>query len=155
MGDEADNGRILETGIKIRHAREAARAVDDYVGNIRLALEDVQASNVDMVRALRDEMVELQQKTAEALLSLTAEISELVKAIAAIEPVVVNVPETVLSMEQQPAIFNLPKSAIQVKMPAIKIPEPNVVIQESERKLPKRLQIQHSDGTVSKIEFKE
>ncbi len=148
-----ENGQIFETGIKIRHAREAGRAVDDYVGSMRLALEDVQASNVDMVRALRDEMVELQQKTAEALLSLTAEISELVAVLAAVEPVVVNVPETVLSMEQQPAIINLPKSAIQVKMPDIKIPEPQVVIQESERKLPKRATVKHSDGTMSTIEF--
>ena len=148
----ADNGEILEAGIKIRHAREAARAVDDYVGSMRLALEDVQASNVDMVRALRDEMVELQRGTAEAILSLTTGISDLVAAIAAIE-IVVNVPETVLSMEQQPAIINLPKSAIQVKMPAIKIPEPHVVIQESERKLPKRLKINHSDGTKSTVDI--
>ena len=146
---------ILETGIKIRHAREAARAVDDYVGSMRLALEDVQASNVEMVRKLRDEMVELQQNTAEALLSLTAGISELVTAIGAIEPVVVNVPETQLKLEQQPVTINLPKSAIQVKLPDIEIPEPQVVIQGSEKKMPKQLKIKHSDGTFSTIEFKE
>ena len=144
---------ILDTGIQIRHAREAARAVDDYVGSMRLALEDVQASNVDMVRKLRDEMVELQQNTAEALLSLTAEISELVTALGAIEPVVVNVPETQLKLEQQPVTINLPKSAIRVDVPAIEIPEPQVVIQGPERQLPKRLKIKHTDGTMSTIEF--
>lgn len=148
-----DNGQIFETAVQIRSAREATREVEDYVSSMRLALEGVQASNVDIVRTLRDEMIELQKKTAEALLSLTAEISELVAAIGAIEPVVVNVPETVLSLEQQPPIINIPKSAIQVKVPAIKIPEPQVVIQGSERKLPKRLKIKHSDGTSSSVEL--
>ncbi len=157
MDDETDNGQILETGIKIRHAREAARAVDDYVGSMRLALEDVQASNVEMVRALRDEMVEVQRKTLELQQAMIDQMADLVALLADRlgEPPVVNVPQTQLTMEQQPPIINIPKSAIQEKMPVIKIPEPTIVIQESERKLPKRLKIQHSDGTVSTIELKE
>ena len=152
MSDETGNGEIFETGIQIRHAREAARAVDDYVGSMRLALEDVQASNVEMVRALRDEMVELQQKTAEALLSLAGEISGLVAAIAAIEPVVVNVPETTVQLEQQPVVVNVPKSAVQSK-PVINLPEPKVVIDRPESNLPKKVIIRHSDKTQSVIEF--
>lgn len=148
----ADNGEILETGIKIRHAREAARAVDDYVGSMRLALEDVQSSNVEMVRRLRDEMVELQRNTTEAILSLTSEISDLVAVLAAVEPVVVNVPETTVQLEQQPVTVNVPKSAVQNK-PVINLPEPTVVIDKPESKLPKSLRINHSDGTQSTIEF--
>ena len=156
MGDEVDNGQILETGIKIRHAREAARAVDDYVGSMRLALEDVQASNVDMVRALRDEMVEVQTKTLESQQAMIDQMAELVTLLTdrLSEPLVVNVPETQLTMEQQPPIINIPKSAIQVKIPPIKIPEPKVVIQESERKMPKGFKIKHADGTFATIEFK-
>ena len=150
-----DNGEILETGIKIRHAREAARAVDDYVGSMRLALEDVQASNVDMVRALRDEMVEVQTKTLESQQAMIDQIAELVALLAdrLSEPTIVNVPQTQLTMEQLPPVINIPKSAIQVKFPAINIPEPTVVIQGPERKLPKRLKIKHSDGTFSSVEF--
>ncbi len=149
----AENDQILDAAIQIRAGREAAREVDDYVSSMRMALEGVQASNVDIVRTLRDEMIDLQRKTAEALLSLTAEISELVTALGAIEPVVVNVPETTIQLEQQPVTLNLPKSAIQVKVPDIEIPEAQVVIQESERRLPRRLKIKHSDGTSSSVEL--
>ena len=156
MSDETDNGRILETGIKIRHAREAARAVDDYVGSMRLALEDVQASNVDMVRALRDEMVEVQTKTLELQQAMIDQVAELVALLTdrLSEPLVVNVPETQLKLDQQPVNINIPKSAIQVNLPDIKIPEPKVVIQKSERQLPKQLKIKHADGTFATIEFK-
>ena len=156
MSDENRNGEIFETGIKIRHAREAARAVDDYVGSMRLALEDVQTSNVEMVRALRDEMVEVQNKTLELQQALIDQIAELVALLTdrLSEPLVVNVPETQLKLDQQPVTINIPKSAIQVKIPDIKIPEPQVVVQESERKLPKQRTIKHSDNTTSTIEFK-
>jgi len=155
MTDETDNGQILEAGIKIRHAREAARAVDDYVGSMRLALEDVQASNVGMVRKLRDEMVEVQTKTLESQQAMIDQVAELVALLAdrLSEPLVVNVPQTELKMDQQPVTINIPKSAIEVKMPAINIPEPHVVIQGAERKLPRRLKIKHSDGTSSSVEF--
>ncbi len=151
----ADNGEILETGIKIRHAREAARAVDDYVGSMRLALEDVQASNVEMVRALRDEIVEVQTKALESQQALIDQVAELISLLGdrLSEPPVVNVPQTQLTMEAAPVTFNVPKSAIQVKIPAIKIPESKVVIQESERKMPKGLKIKHSDGTFATVEF--
>ena len=157
MSDEADNGQILETGIKIRHAREAARAVDDYVGSMRLALEDVQSSNVEMVRALRDEMVEVQTKTLESQQAMIEQMAELVALLTdrLSEPFVVDIPQTQLTMEQQPVTINLPKSAIEVKMPPIEIPEPKIVIQGPERKLPKKLTIRHSDNTMSTIEFKE
>ncbi len=157
MGDEADNGQILEAGIEIVHARHAAKAVNDYMGRMRLALEDVQASNVDMVRALRDEMVEVQTKTLESQQAMIDQVAELVALLTdrLSEPLVVNVPQTQLTMDQQPAIINIPTSAIQVKMPDIKIPEPTVVIQESERKLPKGFKIKHTDGTFATVEFKE
>jgi len=151
-----ENGEIFETGIKIRHAREAARAVDDYVGSMRLALEDVQTSNVEMVRALRDEMVEVQRETLESQQAMIEQIAELVSLLTdrLSKPLVVDIPQTQLTMDQQPVVINIPKSAIQVNVPDIKIPEPQVVIQESERKLPKRLTIKHSDGTISTIEFR-
>lgn len=148
----ADNEQILDAAIEIRTQREVGKAVHDYVGSMRLALEDVQSSNVEMVRRLRDEMVELQQKNAEALLSLTEGISELVAAIAAIEPLVVNVPETILQLEQQPVNINLPRSVVQSK-PVINLPEPTVVIDRQESQLPKSLRINHSDGSRSTIEF--
>ncbi len=147
-----DNEQILDTAIQIRSQREAAKAVHDYVGSMRLALEDVQATNVEMVRKLRDQMVELQQQNAEGMLSLTEAISDLVAAIAAIEPVVVNVPETTIQLEQQPVVVNVPKSAVNSK-PVINLPEPKVVIDRQESKLPKNLRINHSDGTQSTIEF--
>ncbi len=151
----SDNGEILEAGIKIRHAREAAHAVNDYVGSMRLALEDVQTSNVEMVRALRDEMVEVQTKTLESQQAMIEQIAELVALLTdrLSEPLVVDIPQTQLTMDQQPVVINIPKSAIQVKIPDIKIPEPQVVIQESESKMPKRLTIKHYDGTMSSIEF--
>ena len=148
----ADNDQILDTAIQIRSQRGVGKAVEDYVGAMRLALEDVQSTNVEMVRRLRDEMVELQQQNAEALLALTEGISDLVSAIAAIEPVVVNVPETILQLEQQPVTVNVPRSAVQSK-PVINLPEPKVVIDRPESKLPKSLRIKHSDGTQSTIEF--
>ena len=156
MSDEVGNGEIFETGIKIRHAREAARAVDDYVGTMRLALEDVQASNVGMVRALRDEMVEVQAKTLESQQAMIDQIAELVALLTdrLSEPLVVDVPQTQLTMEQLPPVINIPKSAIQVKFPVIKIPEPTVVIQGAERQLPKLLKIKHADGTMSTVELK-
>ncbi len=149
---------IFEKGVKIRAARAAAevtRDTEEYVSSMRLALEGVQASNADIALSLRNEMIELQRNTGEALLSLTAEISALVTAIGAIEPVVVNVPETQLKLEQQPVTLNLPKSAIQVNVPDMKIPEPQVVIQGPERKIPKRLVIQHSDGTKATIKLED
>ncbi len=148
----SDNNRILDTAIQIRSSREAAQAVGEYMGSMRLALEDVQASNVEMVRKLRDEMVELQQKNADALLALTEGISELVTVLAAVEPVVVNVPETTVQLEQQPVTVNVPRSAVPIQ-PVINLPEPKVVIDRPESKLPKSLRIKHSDGTQSTIEF--
>ncbi len=144
--------RVLEKAVEVRTERVAAQVVDDYVGSIRLALEEVQTTNVEMVRRLRDEMVELVQKQADSLLSLTEQIAELVAAMAAVEPLVVNVPETVLQLEQQPVVVNVPKSAVQSK-PVINLPEPTVVIDRQESKLPKIVKIKHSDGSQSTIEF--
>ncbi len=148
----AESNRILDTAVEIRTKRVLAEVVDDYAGSIRMALEEVQTTNVEMVRRLRDEMVELVQKQADGLLSLTEGIADLVAVIAAIEPVVVNVPETVLQLEQQPVVVNVPKSAVQSN-PVINLPEPKVVIDRQESKLPKSLRIKHSDGTQSTIEF--
>ena len=151
----AENDRIFDTALQIRHAREASKAVDDYVGNMRLALQDVQASNVDMVRDLRDEMVELQTKSTEAVLSLAERISELVEVLANVEPIVVNVPETNLTLEAAPVNVTLPKPPATIK-PVINVPAPKVVIEKPEKpesKMPKSLRIKHSDGTQSTIEF--
>ena len=71
---------------------------------------------------------------------------------AKVEPVVVNVPETILQLEQQPITVNVPKSAVQSK-PVINMPEPKVVIDRPESKLPKGLRIKHSDGTQATVEF--
>lgn len=152
----ADSDQILDTAIQIRSKREAARAVEDYVGSMRLALEDVQTSNVEMVRALRDEMVEVQTKTLESQQAMIDQMAELVALLTdrLSEPLVVNVPETQLTMDQQPVNINVPKSAIQVKIPAIKIPEPKVVIQGPERQLPKGFKIKHADGTFATVDFK-
>ena len=76
-----DNVRIFNTALQIRAGREAARAVDEQMRPLRLALEEDQAANVEVAQ-------ELQQKTTDALLSLTSQISALVAAMSAAKPVV-------------------------------------------------------------------
>lgn len=153
MDDENDSGRIFDTAVQIRNARQASRSVDTFLGSMRLALEKVQPENIETVRQLHDEMVELQQKTAETLLSLTMEISDLVAVLTAVKPVVVNVPETVLQLEQQPVTVNVPKATPVQVNPVINVPPAQVVIDKPASNVPKRAMITHSDGTTSTVEF--
>lgn len=151
----ADNNRIFDTALQIR----SARAVDDYLGSVRMALEESQENNLTAVRALRDEMVEGQQaflesqnQLVDAVREFMGQMTDLVAALGDLTPVV-NIPETKVTLQQQPVQVNVPKTTVNVKPTVVNIPEPKVTVEMPEKKLPDRLTIKHSDGTQSTIEF--
>ena len=153
----ADNkNRIFDAALEIR----SARSMNDYLGSVRMALEESQESNLDTTRALRDEMVESQQKFLESqnqlvdvVQELMGQMTELVSSLRDLStPPVVNIPETKVILKQ-PVTVNVPKTAVNVKPTVVNIPEPKVTVEMPEKKLPTRATIKHSDGTMSTIEF--
>lgn len=167
---EATDQQITKTALAIRNARtpavndqqitatalaiRSARTMEDYVGTVQNATKlAVDQSNTDGLDSLRDEIIELQERSLELQESLVSAVVEMVAAFRDAVPLVVNVPETNLTMQQQPVTVNLPKAApVQVK-PVIKVPAPKVVIDKKEHKVPKRATITHSDGTTSIIKI--
>ena len=161
----ADNNRILDIAMQIR----SARVVDEYMGSMRLALDETLRTNVDSVRAVRDDMVVMQTNASEAqdkILESQAKILEsqqtlidsVVELIAAIgermkDPVQVNVPETIVNVEVAPATVTIPKPPAQIK-PVITVNVPEPKTEKTASKLPKRITINHSDGTSSTIDLK-
>jgi len=159
-----EENRIFNAALAVR----SARAVDDYVGSIRMAHQEMQQTTIETTQALRDEMAErqlqtsemqlqtseMQERTLEAMQAMIDQMAQLMTFLAdrLSEPVVVNLPETRLRMDQQPVTVNVPKAVIQVN-PVINAPKPSVVIEKAESKLPKRITIKHSDGTQSTIEI--
>ncbi len=149
--------RIFNAALAVR----SARGVHDYIGFSRMAVEQMQQANVESNEILRNDTIarqeqalEAQQQTLEAMQAMIDQMAQLMTFLTdrLSEPVVVKIPETRLTMDQQPITVNVPKTTVQVN-PVVTIPEPSVVIEKSESKLPKRLTIKHSDGTQSTIEI--
>lgn len=150
---------VLEAALAIR----SARAVEDAYTGSRMALERTTEDNVQASRALRDEMVDLVGQMLEQQQAILSSQEQLIGQLVAMttvlterlsEPVVVNVPQQQVTLEQQPVTVNVPKSTVQVNPvinPVVKAPD--VVVEAAERTLPKRITIKHSDNTTSTIEF--
>lgn len=147
----AVNGqRVTETAFAIR----SARAVEDYVGTVQKATKlAVDQSNTEGLDSLRAEIIELQERSLEVQEKLVSAIADMVASLRDAGPLVVNVPETKLTMQQQPVTVNVPKVAPVRVAPVIKVPQTKVVIEKAEKKIPKRAVIKHSDNTTSTIEI--
>jgi hypothetical protein len=147
--NQNDNDR---TGKLIRDAvaLTSARAVDEHLRSVesarRLALDQQQED----MQTLRDEIIESQQRSFESQQKLIEQMTEILSFFREFlpNPVNVNVPETRLTLTQQPVTVNVPKASIAFN-PNVMIPE--IVIPE--RKMPERATIKHSDGSMSTVEF--
>jgi hypothetical protein len=167
---EATDQQITKTALAIRNARtpavngqqitatalaiRSARAMEDYVGTVQSATKlAVEQSNTDGLDSLRDEIIELQQRSLELQENLVSAVVEMATSFKDAVPLVVNVPETNLTLQQQPVTVNLPKAApVQVK-PVIKVPATKVVIDKQKQAVPKRATITHADGSTSIIKI--
>lgn len=149
---------ITETALAIRSARamqDSTQAMGDYLGTAQEAMNlALSQSNPKGLDSLRDAIVDLHQTSLEMQEKLVSSIADMVAALRDADPLVVNVPETKLTMEQQPVTVNVPKAAPIKVNPVIKVPQTKVVIEKPDRKVVKRAIIKHSDGTTSEIEFK-
>ena len=139
--------KLLNDAVMIR----TARAVDDSLRNIesarRLALDQAQ----DDMAQMREDMIEMQREAVEAQRRLIEQMTELLSFFREFlpNPVQVNVPETRLTLTQQPVTVNVPKAAIEFR-PNVTVPE--IIIPD--RPPPSRALIKHSDGTQSTVEFR-
>ena len=142
--------QITETALAIR----SARAMEDYVGTVQNATKlAVNQSNTDGLDSLRDEIIELQQRSLEVQEKLVSGVAEMVASLRDAGPLVINVPETKLTMQQQPVTVNVPKAAPVKISPVIKVPATKVVIDKQKHAIPKRATITHSDGSTSIIKI--
>ena len=166
----ATDQQITSTALAIRNARapevngqqatenafslRSSRAMEGYVATVekvtKLAVNKSHAEGLD---ALREEVLEIQKRSLEVQENLIAAIAEMLSSLRDAGPLVVNVPETKLTMQQQPVTVNLPKASPVQLAPVIKVPQTKVVIEKPEKKVPKRAIIKHSDGTQSTIEI--
>lgn len=148
---------ITETALAIRSARamqDSTQAMGDYLGTAQEAMNlALSQSNPEGLDSLRDAIVDLHRTSLEMQEQLVSSIADMVAALRDADPLVVNVPETNLTLQQQPVTVNLPKAAPVQVNPVIKVPATKVVIDKKEHKVPKRATITHSDGTTSIIKI--
>lgn len=116
-----------------------------------MALDEASKQNKE--DAVRQDTLDLQRELSMQMAEILSFMRELINQPPP-EPPIVNVtsPEVQVTLKQQPVNVDVPKATITVK-PTISVPEPKVVIQQAESKMPKRLTIKHSDGSMSTIEF--
>lgn len=151
----------LDVALEIRRARDMANQIvnERDVKTQRMAAEVEQQNATDRQNELLEMIVEL-------LLSLKdreppeqpAPVVNIPEAVLKLEqqPVTVNVPELrpVVNVPESQSVVNLPEMVVNLPQLAstVNVPEAQVHV---ESKLPKMVVIEHSDGTQSRIRFEK
>jgi hypothetical protein len=136
----------MKNGVRehLDQLNEATRmALDDTLEQSQQIREEVLA----LQRAAIEQQNEMMRQQMESHASLVKAFAEVVSALESKLSKPVSIPRTIVKLEQQPV-------NVKVDAPVITLPEPSVVIKESDNKNQIRsARITHSDRTQSTIEF--
>jgi len=147
----------LDVALEIRRARDMANQIvnEREVKTQRMAAEVEQQNATERQNELLEMIVEL-------LLTLRdreppeqpTPVVNIPEAVLRLEqqPVTVNVPEMrpVVNVPESQSVVNLPEMVVNLPPSTVNVPEAQVHV---ESKLPKMVVIEHSDGTQSRIRF--
>jgi len=143
---------VLQHAMAIRESREPEKLAPA----ITEALDRAQAEHLDTIDNL-SEVIQMAQKQnstdidgiLKSQLELTRQLAELMASfkrdmIRIMEmketPPQINIPETVVQIEQDPVVVNVPKPAA-----------PQVIVEKAE--FPSQMRLDHSDGTTTMVRF--